>query len=90
MAPHTAQKNPFQYALTIKKLEVTSMLNKTPPIGAPNVAETPAAAAAPNKSRRSIAFFLNTFNPEIGKLFNELPERYKNRAGGYVRILKKG
>ena len=38
------------------------MLNKTPPIGAPNVAETPAAAAAPNKSRRNIAFFLNTFN----------------------------
>ena len=26
----------------------------------------------------------------ISKLFNELPERYKNRAGGYVRILKKG
>ena len=26
----------------------------------------------------------------INKLFNELPERYKNRAGGYVRILKKG
>ena len=46
------------------------MLNKTPPIGAPNVAETPAAAAAPNKSRRSIAFFLNTFNPEIGKSNN--------------------
>ena len=31
-------------------------------------------------------FFLST----ISKLFNELPERYKNRAGGYVRILKKG
>ena len=26
----------------------------------------------------------------IAKLFNELPERYKNRPGGYVRILKKG
>ena len=26
----------------------------------------------------------------ISKLFNELPERYKNRPGGYVRILKKG
>ena len=26
----------------------------------------------------------------ISKLFNEFPERYKNRAGGYVRILKKG
>ena len=26
----------------------------------------------------------------ISKLFNDLPERYKNRAGGYVRILKKG
>ena len=26
----------------------------------------------------------------INKLFNEFPERYKNRAGGYVRILKKG
>ena len=26
----------------------------------------------------------------ISKLFNELPERYKNRGGGYVRILKKG
>ena len=27
---------------------------------------------------------------KLPKLFNELPERYKNRAGGYVRILKKG
>tara|TARA_X000000950_G_scaffold259673_1_gene328274 strand:- start:1203 stop:1649 length:447 start_codon:yes stop_codon:yes gene_type:complete len=26
----------------------------------------------------------------ISKLINDLPERYKNRAGGYVRILKKG
>ena len=26
----------------------------------------------------------------ISKLFDEFPERYKNRAGGYVRILKKG
>jgi len=26
----------------------------------------------------------------ISKLFNELPERYKNREGGYVRILKNG
>ena len=26
----------------------------------------------------------------INKLFNEFPERYKNRAGGYLRILKKG
>lgn len=27
---------------------------------------------------------------KINKLFNEFPERYKNRAGGYIRILKKG
>ena len=26
----------------------------------------------------------------ISKLCDELPKRYKNRAGGYVRILKKG
>ena len=26
----------------------------------------------------------------IKKLFEELPKRYKNRAGGYIRILKKG
>ena len=26
----------------------------------------------------------------IDKLFEELPKRYKNRAGGYTRILKKG
>mgnify|MGYP005754707715 CR=1 FL=1 len=27
---------------------------------------------------------------KINKLFNEFPVRYKNRAGGYIRILKKG
>ena len=26
----------------------------------------------------------------INKLFEEFPKRYKNRAGGYIRILKKG
>ncbi len=27
---------------------------------------------------------------KINKLFDEFPERYKNRSGGYIRILKKG
>ncbi|MAH89140.1 MAG: 50S ribosomal protein L17 [Pelagibacterales bacterium] len=27
---------------------------------------------------------------DIKKLFEELPKRYENRAGGYIRILKKG
>ncbi len=27
---------------------------------------------------------------KINKLFNDFPERYKNRTGGYIRIVKKG
>ena len=27
---------------------------------------------------------------KINKLFDDFPERYKNRSGGYIRILKKG
>ena len=27
---------------------------------------------------------------KIDKLFNDFPNRYKNRAGGYIRIIKKG
>ena len=27
---------------------------------------------------------------KITKLFNDFPDRYKNRSGGYTRILKKG
>ena len=29
-------------------------------------------------------------NAKIEKIFNELPNRYKERAGGYIRIIKKG
>ena len=39
-------KNDFQRLATVKVVELTSMANNTPPIGAPNVAVTPTATAA--------------------------------------------
>jgi len=45
-APQTTQKKLFQYSLVWYRLLVTSMENSTPPMGAPNVLETPTAQAA--------------------------------------------
>lgn len=42
-------------------------LNKTPPIGAPNATETPAAAEALNISR-----FLASFEPYFGKRYEKI------------------
>ena len=40
-----AQKNDFQRLDTVKVVELTSIANSTPPIGAPNVEVTPTATA---------------------------------------------
>ena len=41
-------------------------------------------------ARRRLAFSSLRSNSTVGKLFNELGPRYKERAGGYTRILKCG
>ena len=41
-----AATNDFQRLCTLKEVELTSIANSTPPIGAPNVAVTPTATAA--------------------------------------------
>lgn len=39
-------------------------------------------------SRRKALAFVNNDNEVVSKVFNELAPRYKDRAGGYTRILK--
>ncbi len=41
-------------------------------------------------SKRRLAFARLRDNSAVGKLFNELGPRYKERAGGYTRIMKCG
>ena len=41
-------------------------------------------------SRRRLAFSRLRDNVAVGKLFNELGPRFKERPGGYLRILKMG
>ncbi len=41
-------------------------------------------------AKRRLAFSRLRDNAAVGKLFNELGPRYKERAGGYTRILKCG
>jgi large subunit ribosomal protein L17 len=41
-------------------------------------------------SRRRLAFDRLRDRTAVGKLFNELGPRYKDRPGGYLRILKMG
>ena len=41
-------------------------------------------------SRRRMAFDRLRDRDSVGKLFNELGPRFKNRPGGYLRILKMG
>ena len=41
-------------------------------------------------ARRRLAFSSLRNNSTVGKLFNELGPRYKQRPGGYTRILKCG
>ena len=41
-------------------------------------------------SRRRLAFDRLRNRDAVGKLFNELGPRYKDRPGGYLRILKMG
>jgi large subunit ribosomal protein L17 len=41
-------------------------------------------------SRRRLAFDRLRDDAAVGKLFNELGPRFKNRPGGYLRILKMG
>ena len=41
-------------------------------------------------SRRRLAFSRLRDDAAVGKLFNELGPRYKDRPGGYLRILKIG
>ena len=40
-------------------------------------------------ARRQLIAKLPT-DAKVEKLFNEFPNRYKNRSGGYIRIIKKG
>lgn len=41
-------------------------------------------------ANRRLAFARTRNKAVVGKLFNELGPRYKNRNGGYLRILKAG
>jgi large subunit ribosomal protein L17 len=41
-------------------------------------------------ARRRLAFSRLRDKPSVGKLFNELGPRFKDRPGGYLRILKIG
>ncbi len=41
-------------------------------------------------AKRRLAFARLRDNAAVGKLFNELGPRYKERAGGYTRIMKCG
>jgi large subunit ribosomal protein L17 len=41
-------------------------------------------------ARRRLAFDRLRDRDSVGKLFNELGPRFKNRPGGYLRILKMG
>jgi len=41
-------------------------------------------------ARRRLAFDRLRDKPSVGKLFNELGPRFKERPGGYLRILKIG
>ena len=43
-----------------------------------------------NVSKRRIAFNKIRNKAAVGKLFNEIGPRFKDRPGGYLRILKKG
>lgn len=43
-----------------------------------------------NVAKRRVAFARLRDDAAVGKLFNELGPRYKERAGGYLRILKCG
>ncbi len=43
-----------------------------------------------NQHKRRLAFARTRDKEIVGKLFNELAPRYKNRPGGYLRILKCG
>ncbi len=43
-----------------------------------------------NVARRRLAFDRLRDKETVGKLFTELGPRFKNRPGGYVRILKNG
>ena len=41
-------------------------------------------------ANRRLAFSRTRSKEMVGKLFNELGPRYKERPGGYIRILKMG
>jgi len=43
-----------------------------------------------NVSKRRMAFNKIRDKAAVGKLFNEIGPRFKDRPGGYLRILKKG
>ena len=43
-----------------------------------------------NASKRRMAFNKIRNKAAVGKLFNEIGPRFKDRPGGYLRILKKG
>ena len=43
-----------------------------------------------NVSKRRMAFNKIRNKAAVGKLFNEIGPRFKDRPGGYLRILKKG
>ena len=43
-----------------------------------------------NVSKRRVAFNKIRNKAAVGKLFNEIGPRFKDRPGGYLRILKKG
>ena len=43
-----------------------------------------------NVSKRRLAFNKIRNKAAVGKLFNEIGPRFKDRPGGYLRILKKG
>jgi large subunit ribosomal protein L17 len=47
-------------------------------------------AKEPTTANRRLAFARLRDRAAVTKLFNELGPRYKNRAGGYLRILKFG
>lgn len=47
-------------------------------------------AKVPSVANRRLAFSRLRDRDAVTKLFNELGPRFKNRAGGYLRILKNG
>ncbi len=48
------------------------------------------AAKEDSASRRQLAFSRLRDRPVVGKLFDELGPRYRDRPGGYLRILRCG